>query len=939
MANDAAFLNRGGRPWTRAIVRFGAVLLVGWLLASWIDPYLDVSSSIAAQAVNAAAPILLTLLVWGLSGRAWFALAIEALVLGALRYADQVKTAFLGIDVVYADFTVLGGLLKNPHLMFGFIRPSLHMALAVIILIAAAIAVWWFQSRRQTRPGAPTAPALRMICLGLAVVGGLYLWNKSAPDAIEALEWQVFSQDSGAHKVGIAGNILLGKMTTRNAGRQPDAKLQRAFWNEPAVLRARQRLDEDGNGNRPDIVIVQSESLFEPAQLCGFGDAPVLKRVAQERPTLAGNLQVPVYGGRTLQTEFEVLSGTPVSFYPGSMFAYYELIDGPFDALPNVLDRIGYRTIAIHPNNRGFWRRDAAMPAMGFQTFLDIGSFLYPRDFSDRGHVRDAALMRAVLAELDAANEPTFITAITIDNHFPWGLAAPANDKGLHLPTTLTGHARAELADYVAHALDADHAYGFLLDALKRRKRPTVVLFYGDHLPPLFSVYRQLCFKDGLRPEDHLPPYRIWANFPITKMPDAASAYLLQGWVARAAGLPLRGHLLANALAGMVAHDPEVGEAERKRVLDEYANIAAANVRARIKQSDGARTVLFGHDRALLTLGKLALPAALHGVSLGDEELHFRGRKGEQTAAAFLLDGGVSSLTLRPYLGASTVGCMKRPSGRGATFEVTGDGQTLYRASVMAQTVRLATIDLRGVRRLTISATQPADAGECGQLHARVAQMKCYAADCRSSGSASPPTARKPSRILSSDPIQGDIETLRQLTPESQRLISDELNNVRWMMARKTASQVGYLPFSLDGNAQLFMHPAEDHPAWIDFDLEGIDALELTPQIKPLTPDCLALNKPGQEAGMVGLRVAIDGRPIMPRTLIDRNLHTSLAVETNGGKVMRIEVDKGNQVSWCDWFDIGFRTLEGPAAPSGPIGNPMPDVPAAIRSIPPPLDH
>ena len=142
---------------------------------------------------------------------------------------------------------------------------------------------------------------------------------------------------AGADRVGIAGRIMLGRMTTREVKREPDSKAEQAFWNEPLVRKAAQQVAGDGNGQRPDIVIIQSESLFEPSQLNGFADRPILQHIAREQPALAGNLDVPVFGGRALQTEFEVLTGVPVAFYPGSMFGL-RLWMHRINAWPRVLE-------------------------------------------------------------------------------------------------------------------------------------------------------------------------------------------------------------------------------------------------------------------------------------------------------------------------------------------------------------------------------------------------------------------------------------------------------------------------------------------------------------------------------------------------------------------------------------------------------------------------
>lgn len=413
------------------LARLVAIAFLGCVIAIVVDPYIGVDSSLLAIMTNAVLPVLLVLLLIGLTGRAWLALLLEILVLWLVRYVDHTKVVYLGINLVYADLTVAAGFLKNPHLVVGFIHPTTAKIALGLALIAVFVTLW-VVSRRYWRLQLPTLVNrfVRASCLVFAIIGLIVVSTCRVPDVISPLQWEVFSQIHGAHTAGVTGNVLLGMMTERSNHRKPSDEKIKAFWQEPVVKSAMANLVGSGSSLRPDIVIIQSESLFEPSQLCGFPDQPILKHVAEQLPHEAGSLHVPVFGGRTLQTEFEVQTGTPVGFYPNSMFAYYELVNHRFGALAEQLDQNGYTTLAIHPGNRGFWRRDVAMPDMGFDAFEGIGSFLYPRDFSDRGHVRDAALMRAVLAELDAASGPAFVTAVTMDNHFPYGAGAPPVDAG-----------------------------------------------------------------------------------------------------------------------------------------------------------------------------------------------------------------------------------------------------------------------------------------------------------------------------------------------------------------------------------------------------------------------------------------------------------------------------------------------------------------------------
>jgi hypothetical protein len=558
------------------------------------------------------------------------------------------------------------------------------------------------------------------------------------------------------------------------------------------------------------------------------------------------------------------------------------------------------------------------MPDMGFGTFQDIGSFISPRDFSERGRVSDAALTRAVLAELDAASGPTFVTAVTMDNHGPWGEFAPKDQTALGLPANLTGKGRTQLADYVARVIDADKAYGFLLDALQRRGRPTIVVIYGDHLPALPAVYDQLCFKDGKSPEQQSPPYRVWANFPLPPVPDNTASYLLQGWLLHAAGLPLRGHVLANALAGLVAHDPAATPADRQRVLDEYANIAAVNVRANATPPGVAKQVFVDRDRALDVLLRLESHRDVGAGGLQRyDDLYLPPRHDASAQISFATRAAVASLTLRPYVGAPIAECLGVAGAGTAAITVEGDGQVLYRAAVVSSAVRLATLDLRGVQRLTLRVDQAATADICGRVHVRVAQMLCYSAECDVPGPGRPATApaRKPSRILASDPVAGDTAALGSVMSEQRRQLNTRMRNLRWVISHETASQQGLAPFDTGPDAQLFMHPAVDRSAWIDVDVRGVTALVLTPHINALDDKCKALNAPGKEAGVVGLTVAVDGKPVLPRFLVDRTWQRKLPVAIAGGRTLRIEVDKGNQVDWCDWFSVGVDTLQQASSP------------------------
>ncbi|HVX56159.1 MAG TPA: hypothetical protein VHA37_00355, partial [Candidatus Saccharimonadales bacterium] len=197
--------------------RLAWVVLAAVLLPTLLDPDLGFRNSVAAQAVNASLPFAVMLLAWGLGGRAWVALGCEVVLLGALRYADQVKLTYLNTGLVYADFAAVPGLLREPRLILGFIHPTAKEMVAIAIaLLLAGMAAWWSRRRRSIGPG------LRGACLVSAAALLLIIGCVRVPDSVPDLGWSVWTQRIGAKSVGVAGNIVLGRMASHNAVRVAD---------------------------------------------------------------------------------------------------------------------------------------------------------------------------------------------------------------------------------------------------------------------------------------------------------------------------------------------------------------------------------------------------------------------------------------------------------------------------------------------------------------------------------------------------------------------------------------------------------------------------------------------------------------------------------------------------------------------------------------------
>ena len=142
-------------------------------------------------------------------------------------------------------------------------------------------------------------------------------------------------------------------------------------------------------------------------------------------------------------------------------------------SLPSTLRQHGYRTEFIHPHDLRFFRRDRVMPALGFETCF--GEEVFDGALRCGPYISDLNLASFVKGRLESAEDPTFLFAVSMENHGPWPIG--------RLPGE---HSSAEDV-YLHHQRHADEAIAVLLDSFQQMNRSVVFCFYGDH-PPLLPT-------------------------------------------------------------------------------------------------------------------------------------------------------------------------------------------------------------------------------------------------------------------------------------------------------------------------------------------------------------------------------------------------------------------------------------------------------------------
>ena len=379
------------------------------------------------------------------TGTAPAAALLAAALLAVLAIASNAKRAVLGEPLLFSDLALIGAMVRHPGFYLTALSPA-QRALGVLGVLALPAALAWLFVPRV----APNLAGAAIAAVALALLAGLLRRPSLAALA------RVPDAEADLARHGLVTTLLL---YWRRWRAQPD----------PPPLPPD---PQAGPAPGPTLVIVvQCESFADPVVLAGAAPLPGLTR-ARAAAWQWGELHVSGFGAYTMRTEYGVLFGRDEAALGFRRYDPFLTASGEASyALSARLRGRGYRTLFVHPHDLRFYGRDRLMPAVGFERLVGEEAFAAAAPGTGR-YVDDRTLGAALSALADAATAPTFVYAVTMENHGPWGKERIAGSPG-------------GLDAYLRHLRGSDAMLGELIDHLERAGRRALLVFFGDHRPSI----------------------------------------------------------------------------------------------------------------------------------------------------------------------------------------------------------------------------------------------------------------------------------------------------------------------------------------------------------------------------------------------------------------------------------------------------------------------
>ncbi|MCC2256031.1 LTA synthase family protein [Ruminococcus sp. CLA-AA-H200] len=278
----------------------------------------------------------------------------------------------------------------------------------------------------------------------------------------------------------------------------------------------------------PNIMFVQLESFFDPTEVewLRFSEDPIpnLRQLFSEYST--GYFKVPSVGAGTANTEFEVLTGMSMRFfgpgeYPYKTYAkFYQM-----ESAASALKALGYGAEALHNNGGNFYSRAQVFNKMGFDHYTSK-EFMNILQTTPQGWATDDILVPNIMESMDTTEGQDFVFTVSVEGHGEYPTEKVLEDPEIVVSGVEDEGERNAWEYYVNLVHEMDKFVGDLIEAVESRNEPTVLVFYGDHLPTM-----DLEAKDLKSKYLYNTNYVIWDNIGLEKQDENLAAYQIMAEV------------------------------------------------------------------------------------------------------------------------------------------------------------------------------------------------------------------------------------------------------------------------------------------------------------------------------------------------------------------------------------------------------------------------
>jgi len=251
--------------------------------------------------------------------------------------------------------------------------------------------------------------------------------------------------------------------------------------------------ENDNTLGKPNIIVILSESFWDIDKLDEIEfNKEITKNISElKEEGLYFEMISPSYGGATANVEFEFLTGASLNYFGQSYIPYINLYRNKNnDTSPNIVKELKnndyYTKIVPYTSstlyNCGYVYEHFGFDEKEFNPEVD-------KKYIKGKYVSDEYITDKIIKEMNdkEKDKKLFYMTLTMQNHMPYTKDKYKKYDIKITKSNLSKENNEELLSYAQGVYDTDKELKRLYDYIKTYDEPTMIVFYGDHLPYLES--------------------------------------------------------------------------------------------------------------------------------------------------------------------------------------------------------------------------------------------------------------------------------------------------------------------------------------------------------------------------------------------------------------------------------------------------------------------
>lgn len=455
------------------------------------------------------------LLLYLLTNRFWYSFIATLIIDVLLTISTILKIKLREEPILPSDLKMLSGFneildMINPVIIFGTLGILLFLMVSMILIQRKAKEIYFLKINMKKR--------LSMVFVIFLFFSGVFFINhKNSPSYLLVNLFKVnktfFNQKEAVKSNGPLLQFLINvdvKIMEKPQGYSQE-KI-REVMKKYNIVADKINTTRGVWNSEQTIIFCLSESFSDPRRVPNLTieGNPIPNIQGLKKETTSGLMMSVGYGGGTANMEWEGLTGLDISNLSETLVTPYNQLVDQQAVSPNITN-LFQESIAIHPFTASLYNRKSVFEKFGFQKFYYDGSsnkLEYTDKIDNSPRVSDESAFNETLKHIkESSDETQFIQLSTMQNHMPYENYYDTNDFNFTGDAVQSSREQ-ELKTYMQGIHYTDKALKKFLAELDKIDKPITFVFYGDHLPSLYSGLNMSQY--GL--ELHETDYFIYSN-------------------------------------------------------------------------------------------------------------------------------------------------------------------------------------------------------------------------------------------------------------------------------------------------------------------------------------------------------------------------------------------------------------------------------------------